>query len=271
MKPFQTCLLALALAAPALAGPLAGPAVEAFFRDLAALDAPYRVPVVVREAERPAPGARLFEDLPAGLRLHPSYEATYALCRRFDPMNGWGGEVGRAEAMGYLEGLADMAPIRAALALTGKGLDDMARVWFSRGRGFEHVFAGESDSDGGRVLGGYHFWYVHYRYEREGKARYLGADYGRIPAARGLADPFIVTGKMSLDFDGPGPLPAYAKVPRGGFTVGHSAAAMLALGYVAFYATGYAPVVADVGGRAYPWTVHRAGPGIRTLWPYLAY
>lgn len=246
-------------------------------------DAAYALPAQAQESLDPG-GALLFVDLPADHPIHPSYEATVEFCGRFDPYNRSDDEVSDAEIDAYLAGLLDMAPIQEAFRVTGHAtVEDLRAAWFRQGRGFEHVVCGEKGS--GMKLGGFHFWYLHYRYEREDRASYLGADYGSFDPDSGLADTRIVTGRMTVDPDGPGGYPPLAKVPRGGFTVGHSVAALLAAGHLAAYgglghewsvtdaddpalASPLEGVIdANLNGKTYPWTFHREGSTVRTLWP----
>lgn len=281
---FTLALTALAVTAPAEPLALFGSQVDEALLTLDQTDRPYRVAVEVRERLHPEDG-RLFGDLPAGVQLHPSYDATVALCERFDPYNRSDEEVSDAEILQYLEGLQDTAPILEAFFVTGRSsIEDLKNAWFRHGRGFEHVVCGEKGK--GNKLGGYHFWYLHYVYERTGRARYTGADYGNDDVHAGMADTRIVTGGMTMDPDGDGPLPTLRKRPRGGFTVGHSVSVLLAAGHIAFYGgmvrghghESFSPdpfgrVEANINGKTYPWTFHRQGSGtgdgsgIRTFWP----
>ncbi len=244
---------------------------QGLLSELVALDAPYAVDIRPLEREDRTRG-RLFADLPAGTSIHPSYEATYQLCRKYDPYNRSDRDVPARDVKAYLETLVSMAPLAEAFRLIpGSSVDDLQRVWFGEGRGFEHVFCGETGGIGskGPKLGGYHFWYVHYRYEQEGLAWYLGADYGR-NNRRGMADPKIVTGRFELDADGSGPKPAMSKQPKGGFSVGHSVASMLALGYISAKKNIRSPLKADLTGTSYRWTMYmdrKDVESLRTLWP----
>ncbi len=263
-------------------------------------DRPYRVTVPTHESLSPE-GDRVFGDLPSGTRLHPSYEATWQLCQDMDPWNQSDDEVPEAKIDAYLESVRDMAPLLEAFHVTGRdSLEDLKNAWFRRGRGFEHVICGESGGrdEGTAKLGGYHFWYVHYRNEQVGKARYIGADYGSDDPQAGMADDRIVSGLMSWDPDGPGGRPAMEKKPRGGFIVGNSVATILAAGHMAFYggkakakgkgkggrdgepapaavdllaANPESKLYANLNGKVYLWTFHRmqkdGGSSIRTFWP----
>jgi hypothetical protein len=271
---FLSCFLALCLAAlaPVRASRLL-PEIRPTLLRLFHIDAPHALPVEMHEVAKVAPGAMLFLDLPVGIRMHPSYDLTYNFCQKFDPMNRVDDEVSDADIREYLRQIQGMAPIQEAFRVTRRRtVEDMAAIWFRRGRGFEHVVCGESGSHDRTRLGGYHFWYMHYRYEREGRAHYLGSDYGRASLEQGMADNAVVTGQFSWDPDGPeGPLAPMSKRPRGGFTVGHSVAAILAAGHIAYYGAEGKQVEINLNGKAYPWTFYRRwrnrASSIRTLWP----
>lgn len=285
---FSLGLAAAAFAGDGLAAPAIDRSVDSALRRIYENDRPHRVDVVLRERRSPEDGM-LFEDLPDGEPLDPSYEATYDFCQRFDPYNKSDNEVSDAEIRAYLETLAETGPLLEAFFVTGNdSLEDLAKVWFRGGRGFEHVVCGEGSRG---KLGGYHFWYMQYRYEREGSAVYQGADYGSGGQfdEDGMADPALATGKMSWDPDGPGGERPLAKKPRGGFSVGNSVSALLAVGHLLAYGQGDQSLVrqfsqlvrdpdddqvftqdviqANLSGRVYPWTVHMQGKSLRTLWP----
>jgi hypothetical protein len=243
-------------------------------------DRDYSVQTDLRESVKPRDG-RVFGDFPEGTKLHSSYQATYDLCQLFNPYNRSSSEVSDASIDAYLEIVKDMAPIQEAFRVTGRDtVQDLKKAWFGSGRGFEHVICGESGK--GMKLGGFHFWYLQYRYEREDRAEYRGADYGRDSVEVGIADRRIMTGKMSVDMDGEAGKPPLVKKPRGGFTVGHSVAAMLAAGHIALYgshndflwnldgnASLFTVLQANLNGKAYPWTFHKdqGSNSVRTLWP----
>lgn len=275
-------LPAFVLAAPPKSKNPSAAEVDAALLRLYETDRPFKVAVHANES--PAPGARLFDDLPPGAKLHPSYEATYALCQLHDAYNKSDTEVPEAAIDEYLASLQDMAPIQEALFVTGTTLADLKASWFRAGRGFEHVICGEAgkssaqDSPPGLMaqgLAGYHFWYLFYRYEREGRARYLGADYGGVDDPAGMMDPRIVSGKMAVDFDGQGPKPFMPKTPRGGFIVGNSAAVLLAAGHIIHRGYGDAgdrsDFKANLNGKVYSWRFHTVDwegrKSIRTFWP----
>lgn len=69
-------------------------------------------------------------------------------------------------------------------------------------------------------------WYKFYLEERAGRADYLYSLEGR-------SDPRIATIRFTWDPDGPGPRFRPLLKPIGGFTVGDSPAALLALGHLA--------------------------------------
>lgn len=236
------------------------------------LDAPYRVVVPTHERAEGEPG-RLFGDLPPGTRLHESYQATFDFCQEFDPYDASDSEVSDARIRAYLESIQDMAPLREAFRVTRRGLADLQAIWFRRGRGFEHVICGESGGkiEGGRKLGGYHFWYMQYRYEQAGTATYAGSRYWKTPLEEGIADRGVVAGMFTWDPDGPGGAAPMPKVPLGGFTVGNSVAALLALGHLGYYGARRHPVEANLNGKVYPFTFWRkwkdGASSVRTLWP----
>lgn len=287
LRLLPTLLVALTLSASASARPrrlpahaqvrpgtLRDAAVDAALLRLGELDAPYRVEVDIHERPAPSEGL-LFGDHDGD--IHPSYEATVDFCREFDPFDSDDDEVSDARIREYLTPLLEMAPLAEAMRVTGRDrVEDLMAVWFRRGRGFEHVICGET---GGRdvprtKLGGYHYWYIHYRYERDGTARYLGSDYMRQDLAAGMADPHIVTGKFTWDPDGDGPHPVLSKRPVGGFSTGHSVAAMLAAGHLSFWGGKRSPVTADLNGRPFQWTFYRmwrqGASSLRSYWPRFA-
>lgn len=284
-------LLALGFSAGPARADLPLRSVDGALENLHEFDRGLAVEVAMNETANPR-GAKLFVDLAGDTALHPSYDATYDFCQQFDPYNKTDSEVSDEAIDTYLETVMDTGPILEAFFVTGRDTkEDLKKAWFRGGRGFEHIICGETGK--GSKLGGYHFWYLHYRYEREGRAEYLGADYGNIPVADGIADTRIATGKMSFDPDGPGGRRPLVKKPRGGFTVGNSVAAMLAAGHLAAYGNklqiramatpaetlpevvgvelmGAAEGVfhANLNGKTYPWTFHKVGQhSVRTLWP----
>lgn len=283
MSRISGLALALVICSQASASPQPASPQEALL-SIHLFDQPYAVEVGLRERKDPRDGL-LFHDLPEGTKLHPSFDATYELCNRFNAYNSSDSEVSEAEIDAYLETVVDMAPIQEAFRITGMdSIRDLRKSWFRGGRGFEHVICGEAGR--GSKLGGYHFWYLQYRYEREGRAEYQGADYGKDPIKEGIADERIVTGKMAFDPDGDAGRPPLVKKPRGGFTVGHSVAAMLATGHIALHGDhrdflwtqcpegdrnpGLLTVLkANLNGKTYPWTFHKDSKSnsVRTLWP----
>jgi hypothetical protein len=190
-----------------------------------------------------------------------------------DPWDRDDREISPKRQRSYLALMKNSLPIRAALKLAGGDMETLRKTWFGAGRAFEHVFCGESGGKRGDPrpkLGGYHFWYTHYRYEREGKAWYDGSDYRKSQMQEGMRDGGIVTGMFRLDVDGSGPRPVMDKRPRGGFTVGNSPAAMLGLGYMVARLKPMSPVSANLTGRPYHWTYfmdYRDDQSLRTLWP----
>jgi hypothetical protein len=270
--------LALVFCSGVLAAPSNSP--QEALLSIHLFDKPYAVEAELRERTDPRDG-HLFADLPEGTKLHPSYDATYEFCQRFNAYNKSDSEVSDAEIDAYLAVVIDMDPIQEAFRITGKSsIEDLRKAWFRGGRGFEHVICGEGGS--GMKLGGYHFWYLQYRYERDGRAEYQGADYGSDPISVGIADKLIATGKMSFDPDGDAGRPPLVKKPRGGFTVNHSVGAMLAAGLIAVHGKTsdflwnregefglFTVLQANLNGKTYPWTFHKdqGSNSVRTLWP----
>lgn len=252
--------LLLALATTAAARPEGRRSRDATALALVETDRPYRVDVEVREGDH---GGHLFGDLPRGTKLHPAYAATVKMCESFDPFSDAGPD--RAEIDAYLKLMADTGPILEALHATGEtSLDGLRRTWFGDGGGFEHVFCGETKK-GGRKLGGFHFWYTQYVWERDGRARYLGVNYGQADEDEGLAEERIVTGAFAVDWDGEGGRPGASK-KIGGFTVGHSPMVILALGHLTGI-PGSGRLEADVNGRPFRWQHFRHQGSLRTLYP----
>lgn len=241
---------------------------------LAEWDRPYAVKVSVQEGPAPRRGP-LFGALDEA-SLHPSYQAAFELCQLYDPGNFSAQEVRTQAIDAFFQTVAPMRPIQEALAATGTQLKDLKRNWFGQGRGFEHVICGEMGGPpDNRKLGGYHFWYLHARYEKLGSARYLGEAYSGRNRRQGLADSGIVTGNFDWDPDGSGGLPLLAKKPKGGFSVGHSVAPLLALGHLILETPALKAqrsVQADLNGRTYSWVFYAsdADQSLRTLYPTLS-
>ena len=202
----------------------------------------------------------LFKDL-AGA-LPPSYEATFKLAEKFDPRVGFDcmdkldGDVDA-----YLNSIANDPCIQYALKQTGTTLKDLKATWFGQGDAFKHVICGEVK---GGDVSGYHFWYKFYRDERQGEI-----DLGKTFAI----NQFAYTGQFEWDPDGKGPMPSVTK-DKGGFIVGNSAQAILALGHLAIETAkkyGKAPASLDfdanINGQSFRWQMYCVNGNLRTLYP----
>ncbi len=152
--------------------------------------------------------------------------------------------------------------IRYALKVTNTTIEDLKTNWFGRGRGFEHVFAGEVSKRG--KVGGFHWWYRYYVEEQAGRLRYDNS----IANAPSAAD--MVTVRFHWDPDGPGPIREGRK-SRGSFIVGCSPQVMLAIGHItvetARARTGSVPGWFYVETPPYKWQIGTDGGTIRTLYP----
>ena len=186
----------------------------------------------------------------------PSYEATYELCRLFDPTPDTRDDqdpVVSAAIDRYLELIAEKPVIRYALSVTRSSISDLRNTWFGPTRAFEHVFAGEISADGS--VGGYHWWYKFWREEQQGLV-----DYTR--TVEGIDDPRIATICFTWDPDGVAKRFSTHEKSIGGFTVGDSPCALLALGFIALkcglnrYDWERRPdFKANLNGRQYEWVV----------------
>jgi len=229
---------------------------------LAALDAPHAARVRVR-ARPGAEGPPLLE-LEDEAGLHPSYEATAELCKLSEPWDRDDAEFPLEAQRAWLATMAEAAPLQRAMALVpGGDLEDVRRVWFGAGRGFEHVFCGEAGGPrGAEHLGGYHWWDRHRRLAHRQRARFLGV---RGPASATSRE--SVLGQFEVDFDGGGPRPPLRKKTLGGFSVGHSPAPLVVLGYLVVRLELTPPVMANLTGTPRPWMVYSDKGTLRTLWP----
>lgn len=251
------------MAGPALTGmPVPKDARELLER-LHELDRPYARRVPVRPRKQ-AEGAPLFGAVDTH-DWHPSYDATDALCEKAEAYDADDDELSPADRLAWVRSMQDMAPVKAALQLVpGASLEDMAKVWFGPGRGFEHVFCGELGGPAGkRHLGGYHWWDRHRRLQLAGRASFRGGDVQGDPAQ-------YVTGQFRVDFDGDGPGQALEKSFKGGFSLGHSPAALAVLGYVGVKMGWKTPLRANLNGQAVDWTLwpdREHTQNVRTLWP----
>ncbi len=270
-KPFpllMALLLLLGLSvAMACSGATDGTAEERLQR-IYELDKADQVVVAIHDVSRDRE-AYLFEDLPAGTQLDPSYEACLGLCQGFNPAprtrDDEKEDVGR-RIDAFLNSIGEKPVIRFVLEETGTTLEDLKAGWFGPGRGFEHIFCGEARGDGRG--GGYHWWYKFYEEERQGLVDY---EY----TIEGKGDPGIATIRFTWDPDGGGNTFQPLAKPIGGFTIGDSPAALLALGHLALRLEldrdreGEPEFVANINGVPYRWVivVDRASRSLVTLYP----
>ncbi len=265
-KEWLLLLLCLSVAM-ACSGATDGTAEERLQR-IYELDKADQVVVAIHDVSRDGE-AYLFEDLPAGTQLDPSYEACLELCQAFDPAprtrDDEKEEVGgRIDA--FLTSVGEKPVIRFVLEETGTRLEDLKAGWFGPGRGFEHIFCGEARGDG--RVGGYHWWYKFYEEERQGLVDYEHTIEGK-------GDPGIATIRFTWDPDGSGNTFHPLAKPIGGFTIGDSPAALLALGHLALHLgldrdrEGEPGLVANINGVPYRWVivVDRASGSLVTLYP----
>ncbi|HOY66957.1 MAG TPA: hypothetical protein PLP29_08710 [Candidatus Ozemobacteraceae bacterium] len=196
--------------------------------------------------------------------LPASYDAAYNLAIQFDPRVGTDEtkELG-SKIDAFLASIANDPVIKQALSSTGTTMADLKRNWFGPGAGFEHVICGEIK---GSSVSGYHWWYKFYRDELSGNTQYVST-------SANAGDNFAYTGAFTWDPDKSGPLPN-AKKKKGGFAIGCSAQAILALGHIAIESTrkfGSVPGAftfdADVNGQTFTWQLYTMGGTIRSLYP----
>ena len=204
---------------------------------------------------------------PISEKIPASYESTYNLAGLFNP------KVGTNDAQSlekeidrYFQTLSDDPVIKYSLQCTKTSIGDLKRNWFGPGMAFEHIIAGEYK---GNEVSGYHWWYKFYRDEQKGGTKYL-----KTLQANGSKK--IFTGQFSWDPDLSGPIPVKMK-KKGGFTVGHSPQALLALGHIAIETAkknGNVPVgitfKAGINGETYTWQVYTVGGSLRSLFPMAA-
>lgn len=193
-----------------------------------------------------------------------SYEAAYKLAVQFDPRVGTD-ETDKLNSKidAYLASIENDPVIKQALSSTGTKMSDLKKNWFGSGAGFEHVICGEIKGTG---VSGYHWWYKFYRDELTGNAKYVST-------LGNAGSEFAYTGAFTWDPDGSGPLPT-AKKKKGGFTVGCSAQALLALGHIAMESArkfgsipGALAFDAAVNGQTFTWQLYTMGGTIRSLYP----
>ncbi len=201
---------------------------------------------------------------PIAEKVPASYEAAYRLAVQFDPRVGTDDNDRLSKDIdAYLASIANDPVIKQALSSTGTTMSDLKRNWFGSGAGFEHVICGEIKGTG---VSGYHWWYKFYRDEQNGNAKYVST-------LDNAGSEFAYTGAFTWDPDGSGPLPN-AKKKKGGFTVGCSAQALLALGHIAIESArklgsvpGALTFDAAVNGRTFTWQLYTMGGTIRSLYP----
>jgi hypothetical protein len=229
-------------------------AFEKLLNTIHEFDEPDRIVAPIHEVTSDG-NAYLFAELPPESPPDPTYEATLALCEAFDPgpetrddtQDSVSQQVDR-----YLALVSEKSAIRFVLQETSTTVRELRATWFGQGRGFEHVFCGEARSDG--KVGGYHWWYKFYREERAGRVDYLYS-------LEGTTDSRIATIRFTWDPDGPGTRFRPFLKPIGGFTVGDSPAALLALGHLAVQLKldrnqdAGADFVANINGAPYRWVL----------------
>lgn len=208
-------------------------------------------------------GKKLFIDLTK--KLPASYKKVYDLCNKFNPKHGTNDAKRLNKDIDtYLASIENDPTIVYALKVTNSSMKDLKANWFGAGLGFEHVVAGELK---GSKVSGYHWWHKFYNDERKNCAQVTSA-------ISGVGDPCVFTGKFTWDPDDKGPLPRATK-KIGGFSVGHSAQAMLALGHIAIMTAkklnGKAPGAfkfhANINGEDFNWQMYTMGNSIRSLYP----
>ncbi|MBF0498822.1 MAG: hypothetical protein HQM09_01710 [Candidatus Riflebacteria bacterium] len=196
--------------------------------------------------------------------LPPSFEAAYNLAIKFDPRSGTNDAPRLDKDIdAFLAVIADDPVIKQALSSTGTTISDLKRNWFGPGLGFEHVIAGEIK---GSEVSGYHWWYKFYRDEIAGNAKYIST-------MGNVGDQHAYTGQFSWDPDGDGPLPRAVK-HKGGFIIGNSVQAILALGHIAIESArklgnipGAFTFDANVNGETFTWQCYTISGSIRSLYP----
>jgi len=194
----------------------------------------------------------------------PSYDATFCLAVKFNPIVGTDDSPRLdSEIDAYLAVIANDPCIQYALKTTGTSLNDLKKNWFGPGCGFEHVFNGEVK---GNEVSGYHFWYKFYRDENESRTQYIST-------LQGFGDPYIYTGQFAWDPDGNGPMQRAMK-KKGGFSVKNSPQAILAMGHIAVETCrknggipGALIFPAKINGESFNWQLYTFKGTIRSLYP----
>ena len=139
--------------------------------------------------------------------------------------------------------------------------------------GFEHVLVGEHKS-GNRQISGYHFWYKYFcdeNFEIDGETRDL-IDVLEDQTMAGDDTPDVVTMKYRWHAycHQTGTFTTLTK-NQGGFWVGPSAEALMAMGLVRFHDQAEEPEIAEINGYQYLLCLHtsRNGKHIRTFYPVM--
>jgi hypothetical protein len=206
---------------------------------------------------------KLFVNVPEN--IPECYKKTLALVEKFNPQSKTNDHKRLSnEIDAYMDYLAKNPVIQYALNVTNTTIGDFRHNWFGNGMGFEHVIAGELK---GSKVSGFHWWYRYYVDEKDGKTNYKYS-------MEGLDDPNIFTGSFTWDPDGKnGHLPNATK-KKGGFTIGNTAIAQLAIGHIAYELrkksgmNGYSfRFDANINGEEYRWQVYLQGDTIRSLYP----
>lgn len=206
---------------------------------------------------------RLFKDISG--QIPASYKATVDLCRKFNPRTNTEEMTANGKAIdAYFQSIKNDPCIQYALSTTNTKIEDMKKNWFGAGACFEHVIAGEIK---GSKVSGYHWWYKYYADERSGRC-------SQMIQLEGLNDQAIFTGSFMYDPDGKGNSYSDCKKPKGGFTNGNSACALLALGHIAIETArsmgsipGAFKFNADISGNTYTWQVYTMNGTLRSLYP----
>ncbi|MEO7994683.1 MAG: hypothetical protein ABI743_09830 [bacterium] len=246
------------------------------FLSIGALDAPLRVDVQTNDApenlcanmddwDSDVPD-HLFQNIPDPTVLDPSYQATCDLCDQIDLAS----DSGNYEAIepmihSYLSTVAQLPALDWALGISGTTVTDLYQTWFGSAQGFRHVICGEKDQADMTNTGGYHFWYRFYQEERREGDGHVNWRC----TLEGEDDPGVAT--IRFDWD-PYGTDDYRKKPIGGFTVGESVGALLALGHLARVwgcdvSDKGNDLVADVNGHEYEWVVVTKDNSLLTLYP----
>lgn len=154
-------------------------------------------------------------------------------------------------------------------------------VWFRRFSnsssdglsGFEHVFVGDVSRRG--KLGGHHFWYKYYldestTYLDRDDIVYSGTAYRGPNASKAVYVPDVVTLSYKYTgYDYERGRSVSVRKPVGGFWVGCSPEALMALGMVRFQRDKSAPSMATINGILYDLKLFRSrdNVSIRTFYP----